>query len=94
MSIQSKPYYWLTCDEPDCKRRSTEDSEFSAWESENTAIDNALDSDWLEVDGKFYCYDHATKHDPGLKEDCEGSASCDSLAHVEGCFATNPDALP
>jgi hypothetical protein len=31
------------------------------------------------------------EHIKPLMEDCDGSSTCDSLAHIEGCFATNPD---
>ena len=91
MSIKSAPYYWLTCDEPDCGVSSCEGTEHSAWQDKGYALDGALDSDWIEVEGKHYCDDHANKHDPDLKEDCDGSVACDSLSHIEGCFATNPD---
>ena len=30
-------------------------------------------------------------YEPDAKQDCDGSAKCDSPSHVEGCFATNPD---
>jgi hypothetical protein len=91
MSVESAPYYWLVCDEPDCANKSTEGDEFSAWADESMAVDMAESSEWLILDGKHYCDGHANKHNPDLKEDCDGSATCDSLGHVEGCFATNPD---
>ncbi len=92
--IQSAPYYWLTCDEPDCGNVSTEGCDFTAWEDESQAVEQATESDWLAVGDNHYCDGHANKHDPELKEDCDGSATCDSLWHVEGCFATNPDFKP
>jgi hypothetical protein len=96
MTVKSAPYYWLECDEPGCGIKSTENSEHTAWSDEGYALDSAIDSDWLAVPGedkvaKHYCEDHANKHDPDLLAECDGSAACDSLAHVEGCFATNPD---
>jgi hypothetical protein len=95
MSVKSAPYYWLICDEPGCGAKSTEGQDYSAWEDESQAVESADCSDWLILpDGKHYCDQHANKHDPDLKEDCNGSATCDSLGHVEGCFATNPDFAP
>lgn len=91
MSIKSKPFYWLECDEPGCGNKSTDGDEYDAWADESQAVDCAGNAEWLILDGKHYCDGHATKHDPTLKEDCDGSSACDSLAHVEGCFATNPD---
>jgi hypothetical protein len=91
MAVKSAPYYWLVCDHPDCTNKSTEGGEYDAWSDEHNAIEEAECRDWIVVDGKHYCDGHANEHDPSLMEDCDGSATCDSLAHVEGCFATNPD---
>lgn len=94
MSVKSEPYYWLTCDEPGCGNKSTDGDEFTAWSDEANAVEMAECRDWLIVGDKHYCDGHANKNDPELLADCDGSAICDSLAHVEGCFATNPDFKP
>lgn len=68
MTIKSEPFYWLECD--DCGVKSTEDSDYVAWQSPDQAVDNAADSDWLITDdGKHYCYDCEPKHRPD--EDAE-----------------------
>jgi len=47
MTIKSAPYYWVVCD--GCKDRSPrEDSEIVAWSDNGTAVDDALNWDWLE----------------------------------------------
>ncbi|MDQ5862434.1 MAG: hypothetical protein M3536_09250, partial [Actinomycetota bacterium] len=61
------------------------------WADESSAVDMAESSEWLILDGKHYCDGHANKNNPDLMEDCDGSSTCDSLSHVEGCFVTNPD---
>lgn len=59
MSIKSKPYYWVVCDEPGCDATSSDLGDFSAWGDEADAIDEAADWDWeVQVDGKDYCEDH------------------------------------
>lgn len=65
MSIQSKPYYWVTCDFPDetgtCDSNAQEGSDYSAWAEEGAAVDQAIgDGTFLESpDGsKHYCDGH------------------------------------
>jgi hypothetical protein len=63
MSIQSKPYFWVTCDWEDCEANAQEDSEFSAWADQSGAIEDAQNSGWLAVvseDGseRYYCNNH------------------------------------
>jgi hypothetical protein len=91
MSVESAPYYWLTCDHVGCGVKSTKGGDYTAWGDESMAREEASCSDWIEVEGKDYCDNHRNQHDPELLAECDGSASCDSIAHVEGCFATNPD---
>jgi hypothetical protein len=53
MSVKSKPFYWLECDE--CAHSSQDDGDYSAWAHESTAIDEANDSGWLIEDGRHLC---------------------------------------
>lgn len=39
--IKSAPYYWITCD--GCRRSAHEDQEHSAWYSEASAVEVAMD---------------------------------------------------
>lgn len=48
MTVRSAPYFWVTCDK--CGRREPpEDSEWTAWESRDQALDCASDSEWMLV---------------------------------------------
>lgn len=62
MSMQSAPYYWLECDHAGCGTKSTEGGEYTAWSDEDGAWADADGHDWLEVDGKHYCDNHAPEH--------------------------------
>lgn len=64
MSIKTEPYYWLECDEPDCRNISTESSEHTAWSDINGALEQAEGAEWLLIDGKHYCDGHAEDHLP------------------------------
>lgn len=65
MSIQSKPYYWVTCDWEDCEANAQEDSEFAAWAEQSQAVEDATGNNgWLSVvaaDGteRYYCMEHS-----------------------------------
>jgi hypothetical protein len=53
MSLKSEPFYWLICD--NCGAKSTEGGEYAAWGAADTAIEDAMCSDWLEHKGMHYC---------------------------------------
>jgi hypothetical protein len=72
VTIQSKPFYWLECDEPGCGCSSTEGSDYAAWAQVDGAEEEALASEWTFVaePGErtlHYCRDHA----PRPEEDSE-----------------------
>lgn len=71
MSIKSKPFYWLECDEPECGNKSTDGDEYDAWADESQAIECAYNADWLILEGEHYCDGHASKHDPDAAEEEE-----------------------
>ena len=50
--IITKTFYGLKCDR--CGELY-EDGEHSFWSDESSAIENASDSEWQEVKGKYYC---------------------------------------
>ena len=63
MTIESAPYYWLTCDGPACDARTPDvnaGDEYSAYADESAAHDMAMDRYW-EVGGP----------DGDLCEDCK-----------------------
>jgi hypothetical protein len=66
--IQSKPFYWITCDqEGGCSSRSPdEDYDTIAWSEEEQAIISAEDSEWITVGTKHYCPDHRDAHEAEL----------------------------
>jgi hypothetical protein len=55
MSVQSKPYYWLTCD--CCGEKSTEGDDYAAWSEEADALMRAEACGWMRIDGQDYCED-------------------------------------
>ena len=69
MSLKSRPFYWLECDEPDCGVKSTEGGEYDAWSNSYQAFDDADSSDWLIIGDAHYCYEHSAKHDPDAQEE-------------------------
>lgn len=48
MSLKSRPYYWVECDE--CESSAQEDSDYTAWSDQGDAIDFATDDGWLMFD--------------------------------------------
>jgi hypothetical protein len=59
MGLQSKPYFWITCDHPECGERSPgEGDEFSAWGGEMEAERYALDDDWQQRGDLWICPEH------------------------------------
>lgn len=63
MSIKSAPYYWVVCDGEGCGVSAQEDSDWSAFGEPSQAIDDAVCSEWAEVDGKHYCTSCRTPFD-------------------------------
>lgn len=64
MSVQSAPFYWLTCDWPGCDVRSTEDGEYSAFDNVDSAVSDAEDCHWLVTDdGLHLCSAHTVWND-------------------------------
>jgi len=47
--------YTVECD--NCKTTRGQDSEYSCWNDESYALDEAMDHDWIEHDGKHLCPD-------------------------------------
>lgn len=47
--------YTVECD--NCKKTRGEDSEYSCWNDENYALEEAIDHDWIDHEGKHYCPD-------------------------------------
>ena len=53
--IKEVKMYTVQCD--NCKCTSGDNSEFSCWNDESTALDEAKESEWIESEGKHYCPD-------------------------------------
>lgn len=89
MSLQSAPYYWLTCDQEGCAARSTEDGDYAAWSDDGQAYDDALNGDWWTgKDGKDYCYQHVPRCACGNSLEDDGScADADVEGHDAECEA-------
>jgi len=47
--------YTVECD--NCKKTRGSESEYSCWNDEAYALEEAIDSDWIEHEGKHYCPD-------------------------------------
>ena len=64
MSVESAPFYWLTCDGLDddgttCGIKSTYGGDYVAWDSPEQAREDAEAADWAHHNGKDYCDEHA-----------------------------------
>lgn len=79
MTLQSAPYFWLTCDGlredgERCDAKSTEGGEYGAWSDAGHAVDDATNSDWVEHEGNDYCEEHSLQFkcdDCGeIKDEC------------------------
>lgn len=56
MAINSKPFYWLSCDTPSCGAvHPDEAGEVIAYSDLAQVIDLAAESEWLVVSGQHYC---------------------------------------
>lgn len=51
--IEKVEMYTVVCDH--CKKNIGEDQDYSCWGDESTAEDNAMNSDWIEEEGRHYC---------------------------------------
>lgn len=61
MSVKSKPFYWLVCD--DCGYKSTENSEAVAWSDVETArLDAEDDGAWFFDGSLDWCGECRDKH--------------------------------
>ena len=68
MAIESKRYYFLRCDTPDCEMRvPSGDAEITAWERPEGAINDAQSADWEHDldDDKWYCEDCRYEREEG-----------------------------
>lgn len=59
MTLQSEMYYWVTCD--GCEASAQENSDYTAMGDPGAAYDEAVNRDWLKVDGKDLCDDCLAK---------------------------------
>lgn len=83
MSVKSEPFYWLTCDEPGCGVKSTEDSEYAAWSDLQQARQDAEDGDWQRYEGRDYCQMHRRT----LCAECDEREAVDSESELcEECY--------
>lgn len=58
MSLQSRPYYWVTCDYPGCGVSAEEGGDYTAWQDPGYAASSALDSCFITLDDLWYCWEH------------------------------------
>ena len=60
MTLQSAPYYWITCDATDCDNRCPDEiSEATAWERPDHAEADAAEAGWVTDDaGRWFCTEH------------------------------------
>jgi len=55
MSLQSKPYYWVRCD--NCSADCDPGDDNAVWGTIADAVRAGAVQDWLEIAGKHYCPD-------------------------------------
>jgi hypothetical protein len=84
MALASSPFYWLTCDGPDCKNRCPggPGDDYASFASGDQAREYALGSDWkVDHGGKDYCWDCSLKvcDDCGAWHDIEYPGEQDYL---------------
>src|SRR6478609_10346249 len=58
MTLQSAPYYWITCDATDCDERLYGNDDATAWATTKEAEDVADDCGWRQHAGRWYCDEH------------------------------------
>ena len=51
--IQTVEMFTVVCD--NCGKDANENSDYSCWNDTETALDQAMESDWHEKDMKHYC---------------------------------------
>ena len=79
MTIKSTPYFWLECDAPGCRVKSTDDNHYSAW-SDPGGAEEMADEGWRRTDSvkitggkptyigaRHYCAKHAGR----VCDECE-----------------------
>lgn len=60
MSVQSAPYYWITCDWPGCDA-TAQDGDYSAWGDHGAAYGEAVNAEWCCTDNEGdFCPEHST----------------------------------
>ena len=81
MSLQSKPYYWVRCDNcgEDC-----EYDDFSAFADPGMAFDGAVSADWTEHDGRHHCPPLTRCEDCGAEA---GECAADRDDRCPACWA-------
>lgn len=78
MTVKSKPYYWVECDEPGCGVTTGDLGDYSAWSDAGQAEDMWRDGDNQEIDGRHYCYDHR-------KPQCSGCGKAGPVDDNDEC---------
>lgn len=91
--IESKPFYWLRCDR--CGETSTQDGDYRAWESVESAYADAYDADWSTEGGNHLCYD-CQPHPPDWDDEHEAAFKGESELDCDYCsvhvWEADPDA--
>lgn len=63
MAVIKVTMYTVECD--NCKTTSGKNSEFSCWNDDAYALEDATDNDWVEHEGKHYCPNCYTMDEDG-----------------------------
>lgn len=96
MSAKSAPFWWLECDR--CGKKSTQDSDFAAWSTLASAIDDAINGEWSTqdvVDGEIKAL--CEECGPFCENDCgepAGELSGMREYMCQRCFDAHPDNTP
>lgn len=94
MTITSKPWYSLECDICD-EALEDYDEEKVLFALEEDLLAYVKDSDWLVVDGKHYCPNHADEHEreaptPVIDGQCLLDLNETTQIQVEGALTRKP----
>ncbi len=59
--IQEVTMYRVVCDEPGCEVPAQDETDYYAWADPGSAVDGAMDGEWIVRDGLHLCPEHGSR---------------------------------
>lgn len=84
MAVEKIEMYTVVCDH--CGEDIGSSEEYSCWADDCYAEENAMESEWLKVEGKHYCpecYEYGDNDELILKQDRKGRNKCGPTIYEE-----------